>query len=76
MAMLVYAYKEQETAAQVRYRFHTDGGTHRFLVLDKQKDTILPDDGNSDGVYRAAAGKLARAWTSTGVAPDQVIYSA
>jgi len=76
MAMLVYLHKEEETETQVRYRFHTDGGADRFLVLDKQDESIQPDDGNSDGVFRAAAGKLARAWLSTKTAPDRLVYSA
>jgi hypothetical protein len=75
MAMLVYLHKEEETATQARYRFHTGGGPDRFLVLDKQAETILPDDGNIDGVFRAAAGKLARVWRS-GETPDHLVYSA
>jgi hypothetical protein len=75
MAMLVYLHKEQETATQARYRFHTGGGPDRYLVLDKQAETILPDDGNRDGVFQAAAGKLARSWQS-GETPDQLIYQA
>jgi hypothetical protein len=76
MAMLVYLQKEDETPAAVRYRFHTDGGTVRYHVLDKQAETILPDDGNKDGVFRAVAGKLAKAWLGTGEAPDQLTYQA
>lgn len=76
MAMLVYLHKEEETPTAVRYRFHTDGGVERHLVLDKQAETILPDDGNADGVFRAAAGKLARAWSDTGEAPDKLIHQA
>jgi hypothetical protein len=76
VAMLVYLHKEEETATRVRYRFHTEGGADRFLVLDKQNESIQPDDGNSDGVFRAAAGKLAKAWISTRVAPDRLVYSA
>lgn len=75
MAMLVYLHKEEETATRARYRFYVDGGPDRFLVLDKQAETILPDDGNSDGVFRAAAGKLARAWRA-GETPDRLVYSA
>ena len=75
MAMLVYLHKEEETATSVRYRFHTDGGAERYLVLDKQEETILPDDGNTDGVFRAAAGKLARAW-SAGQMPEELVYQA
>ncbi|GGN27864.1 hypothetical protein GCM10011609_83470 [Lentzea pudingi] len=75
MAMLVYLHKEEETATSARYRFHTDGGTVRYLVLDKQAETILPDDGDLDGVFRAAAGKLARAWV-TGQAPEKLVYQA
>jgi hypothetical protein len=74
--MLVYLHKEEETATQIRYRVHTDGGVDQFLVLDKQDESIQPDDGNSDGVFRAAAGKLAKAWISTRVAPDRLVYSA
>lgn len=76
MALLVHLQKEEETPAAVRYRFHTDGGTVRYLVLDKQAETILPDDGNSDGVFRAVAGKLAKAWLGTGEAPDRLTYQA
>jgi hypothetical protein len=75
MAMLVYLHKEHETATQSRYRFHADGGPDRYLVLDKQAETILPDDGNMDGIFRAAAGKLARSWR-TGETPDELVYSA
>ncbi|MEV6242020.1 hypothetical protein [Lentzea sp. NPDC051838] len=75
MAMLVYLHKEEETATEVRYRFHTDGGAVRHLVLDKQAETILPDDGNTDGVFRTAAGKLAKAWVS-GQAPEKLVYQA
>lgn len=74
MAMLVYLHKEEETAASVRYRFHTDGGVERFLVLDKRSETIQPDDGERDGVFRAAAGKLAKAWLSTGEAPERLVH--
>lgn len=73
MALLVYLHKEEETATSVRYRFHTDGGTARHLVLDKQTETILPDDGNADGIFRAAAGKLARAWV-TGRTPETLVH--
>lgn len=72
--MLVRLQKESETEAEVRYRFHTDGGVDRYLVLDKRSEVIAPDDGNRDGVFRAAAGKLAKAWLSTGAAPDRLIH--
>lgn len=74
MAMLVYLHKESETEAEARYRFHTDGGADRRLVLDKRSETIAPDDGDRDGVFRAAAGKLARAWLDTGVAPERLVH--
>jgi hypothetical protein len=74
LAMLVYLHKEAETEAEARYRFHTDGGADRYLVLDKRSETITPDDGNRDGVFRAAAGKLARAWLDTKAAPDRLIH--
>jgi hypothetical protein len=76
MAMLVYLHKEEETPTQVRYRFKVDGLADRFLTLSKQEETILPDDGNTDAIFRAAAGKLAKTWLSTGQAPDRLVYSA
>lgn len=75
MAILVHLHKEEETATAIRYRFHTDGGTVRYLVLDKQAETILPEDGDADGVFRAAAGKLAKAWGS-GQAPEELVHQA
>jgi hypothetical protein len=75
MAMFVYLHKEQETATRVRYRFHTLDGPDRYLVLDKQAETIWPDDANVDGVFRAAAGKVARAWAD-GEFPDRLIHQA
>jgi hypothetical protein len=75
MGILVYLHKEQETATQVRYRFHLLGGPDRYLVLDKQAETIFPDDGNRDHAFRAAAGKVARAWAD-GEFPDRLIHQA
>lgn len=72
--MVVYLYKESETAAEARYRFHTDGGTERRLVLDKRSETVTPDDGNRDGVFRAAATELARAWLDTKAVPDRLVH--
>ncbi|MEV0678107.1 hypothetical protein AB0I60_16490 [Actinosynnema sp. NPDC050436] len=74
MAMLVYLDKESDTEVEVRYRFHTGGGTHRHLVLDKRSEVITPEDGDRDGVFRAAAGTVARAWLSAGSAPDRLIH--
>ncbi|MEU4742122.1 hypothetical protein AB0G02_16900 [Actinosynnema sp. NPDC023658] len=74
MATLVYLHKENETEAEARYRFHTDGGVDRYLVLDKRSETVTPDDGNRDGVFRAAAGELARAWLDTKTAPDRLVH--
>ncbi|CAL9604504.1 hypothetical protein [Saccharothrix variisporea] len=74
MAMLVYLDKESETDAEARYRFHTDGGVDRYLVLDKRAEVVSPEDGNRDGVFRAAATKLARTWLSTGTAPERLIH--
>jgi hypothetical protein len=74
MAMLVYLTKESESGSQVRYRFHPQDGEARFLTLDKDAETIKPDDGNTDGVFRAAAGKLAKAWTETGEAPEKLTH--
>ena len=75
MAMLVYLHKEEDTPERLRYRFHSDGGADRYLVLDKQADTILPDDGRPDAVFQAAARKLARAWQG-GEAPERLVYQA
>ena len=72
--MVVYLYKENETEAEARYRFHTDGGTKRRLVLDKQSETVTPDDGNRDGVFRAAATALTRAWLDTKALPDRLVH--
>lgn len=76
MALLVYLHKETETATEVRYRFHADGSPTRYLILDKQSETILPDDGNTDPIFRAAATKLATTWLRTGQAPGRLVYSA
>lgn len=75
MAILVYLSKERETPTHAHYRFHTVDGPARFLVLDKQTATVRPDDGLSDGVFRAAARKLAVAWRD-GSLPDRLVYSA
>ncbi|GAA0251915.1 hypothetical protein GCM10010492_60460 [Saccharothrix mutabilis subsp. mutabilis] len=74
LAMLVYLHKESETDVEARYRFHIDGGVDRYLVLDKRAEVVSPEDGDRDGVFRAAATKLARAWLSTGTAPDRLIH--
>jgi hypothetical protein len=75
VALYVCLHKEQETATRVRYRFHDIGGHDRYLVLDRQAETILPDDGNFDTAFRAAAGKVARAWAA-GEFPDRLIHQA
>ncbi|MEJ2853487.1 MULTISPECIES: hypothetical protein [unclassified Saccharothrix] len=44
------------------------------MVLDKRAEVVSPEDGNRDGVFRAAATKLARTWLSTGTAPERLIH--
>jgi hypothetical protein len=75
MAILVYLRKESESASHAHYRFHTVDGPERSLVLDKESGTIRPDDGRTDGVFRAAARKLAAAWRD-GKTPDRLVYAA
>ncbi|EWC61924.1 hypothetical protein UO65_2748 [Actinokineospora spheciospongiae] len=74
LAMIVYLHKEHETETEVRYRFHLTDGVDRRLVMDKRAETIQPDDGNRDGVFQAAASKLARAWLDTKIAPERLIH--
>ncbi len=76
MAMLISLRKQTEDGASIRYKFCIEDGPARFLVFDKANDTILPEDGIKDGVFRGAAGKLASVWLETGQAPDQLTYSA
>jgi len=74
--MLISLRKHTEDDTSVRYQFETEDGPARFLVFDKANETILPEDGIKDGVFRGAAGKLAGVWLETGQAPDQLTYSA
>ncbi|MBB4964502.1 hypothetical protein [Saccharothrix violaceirubra] len=67
-------HKKNESGAEVRYRFHADREVDRYLMLDKRAETIQPADGDHDGVFQAAAGKLARAWVDTKAAPDRLIH--
>lgn len=72
LALLVRLEKVAESEFEARYRFDIGGGRGRYLVLDKRAETITPDDGDRDGVFRAAA-KLASTWSSTGSLPDRLV---
>lgn len=75
MAILVYLHKESESASHAHYRFHTVDGPERSLVLDKEAGTIRPDDDRFDGIFRAAARRLAAAWRD-GETPDDLVHAA
>ncbi len=73
MGVYVTLDKQSEDDTSVRYRFADVDGPARFLVLDKVAETIFPEDGNRNILFRAAAGKLARAWGETGEASQRLI---
>lgn len=76
VAMRISLRKQTEDDTSVRYEFTTEDGPVRFLVFDKANETILPEDGIKDGVFRGAAGKLAGVLLETGQAPERLTYSA
>ena len=53
MAILVDLFKEYEDERIVKYRFADVDKPQRTLVFDKQSETIQPEDGVHDTLFRA-----------------------
>jgi hypothetical protein len=75
MAVAVYAVIEKvdEDARRVRYRFSGVQDIERFLVLDKERERVWPEDGVEDYLYGAVARRVAVMWAREGVAQQRLI---
>ncbi|WP_174188639.1 hypothetical protein [Nocardia barduliensis] len=73
MALYAEVRKLEEDEQQVRYAYANVSGVERTLRLDKVTETIHPENGAADMLFRAVARKLASAWVNGGVAPDRLL---
>jgi hypothetical protein len=73
MALYAEIRKIAEDQQQVRYAYTTVSGAERTLLLDKVAETIRPETGTEDILFRAVARKVASAWLNGMGAPDRLI---
>jgi hypothetical protein len=72
MALYAEIRKIAEDQQQVRYAYTTASGAERTLLLDKVAETIRPETGTEDILFRAVARKIASAWLKDRSAPDRL----
>ncbi|MFG3617363.1 hypothetical protein [Nocardia sp. NPDC047654] len=73
MALYAEIRKTAEDQRQVRYAYTTVSGVERTLLLDKVAETIRPEIGTEDILFRAVARKIASAWLNDKSAPDRLL---
>ncbi|MCC3328968.1 hypothetical protein [Nocardia abscessus] len=73
MALYAEVRKIEEDEQQVRYAYTDVSGTEHTLRLDKVAETIRPETGRDDMLFRAVAGKIASARLHGADAPDRFI---
>lgn len=73
MALYAEIEKLDEDDQQVRYVYRDVHGAEQTLLLNKERETIVRENGSDDMLYRAVARKIASAWLETGVAPDRLL---
>lgn len=76
MAIALRLTKLSDDGRAVTYSFGAPDGPQRTLVFDRVDERIWPEDDKRDGAFRAAAGKLVRALTENGDAPETLTYQA
>lgn len=76
MAILIRMRKLADDGRSMTYSFGPPDGPNRTLVFDRATDRVWPEDGSRDAVFRAAAGRLARAVRDEGTPPDSLVYQA
>jgi hypothetical protein len=76
MGVAIRMTKLSDDGRSVTYSFSASDGSARTLVFDRVEDRIRPTDDNPDGVFRAAAAKLASVRTAQGDLPDIIVGQA
>jgi hypothetical protein len=73
MALYARIEKIEEDDRQARYKFTDIGGNERTLLLNKESEMTVSEDGVEDMLYRAVARKVAVAWVREGMAPEKLL---
>jgi hypothetical protein len=76
MGIYVRLQKLADDGTRATYAFSPGEGADRTLIFDRAEGRIWPQDGARDGIFRAAAGTVAKAWAEHGELPDKLLHQA
>ena len=77
MAIYVELKKLSDEESRITYGFTGADGSQRTLIFDRADERIWPEDDVQDGIFRAAAQTVAKAWRKHGdELPDTLLHQA
>lgn len=77
MAIYIELKKLAEDETKTTYGFSGADGSQRTLIFDRAEERIWPEDGAKDGMFRAAAQTVAKAWREhSSELPDTLFHQA
>jgi hypothetical protein len=77
LAIYIELKKLAEDKTKTTYGFSDADGSQRTLIFDRAEERIWPEDGTQDGMFRAAAQTVAKAWREhKDELPDTLLHQA